>query len=57
MGEETVKAKKAFGHFALRHHTQVKHCHCVSATLSGKTFRAAVEEANQIITFCGINAH
>jgi hypothetical protein len=56
-GEDTNKVKKAFKHFASRHHVKVKHYHCSNRIFACKKFRATSEKADQTIIFWGVNAH
>jgi hypothetical protein len=46
-GEDTIKVKTAFEHFASRHHVKVKHYHCGNGIFSGKKFRAAGSQGSQ----------
>jgi hypothetical protein len=55
--KHTLEAKAAFERFAARHHVKIQHYHCDNGIFASKKFRAAVEKANQTITFCGVNAH
>jgi hypothetical protein len=54
---DTVLAKIAFEQFASSHNVQVKHYHCDNGIFAAKVFRDAVTQANQTISFCGVNAH
>ncbi len=54
---DTIVAKEAFERFASRHNVKIKHYHCDNGIFASKKFRAAVEDANQTMTFCAVNAH
>jgi hypothetical protein len=54
---DTIVAKEAFERFASRHNVKIKHYHCDNGIFASKKFRTAVEDANQTMTFCAVNAH
>jgi hypothetical protein len=53
----TVDAKQAFERFAARHGVQFKHYHCDNGRFADTLFCAACGSQNQMLTFCGVNAH
>ena len=55
--EETVAAKLAFERFAEQHGVRILHYHCDNGRFADNDFKAACEQAQQRITFCGVNAH
>jgi hypothetical protein len=55
--KDTLEAKQAFERFASRHNVVVRHYHCDNGIFASEKFRAAVDQSNQTLTFCGVNAH
>ena len=55
--EETVAAKLAFERFAEQHGVRILHYHCDNGRFADNDFKSACEQAQQRITFCGVNAH
>ena len=55
--DETLEAKLAFERFASKFKVQVKSYQANNGRFAENKFMAAVKEAGQTITFCGVNAH
>jgi hypothetical protein len=54
---ETLEAKKAFERFALRHGVQVSQYQADNGRFAETVFLEHVRQAQQTITYCGVNAH
>jgi hypothetical protein len=54
---ETIKAKQAFEAFAHTYGVRIQHCRTDNGRFSDNAFRTSVEENQQTISFCGVNAH
>lgn len=54
---ETLMAKEAFEKSAEVHGVQIKRYHADNSCFKEKTFRQAVFDAKQTITYCGVYAH
>jgi hypothetical protein len=55
--EETLAAKRAFETFAAEHGVKILHYHCDNGCFQDNAFRQACHDAQQQLTFCGVNAH
>ncbi|MEM7283838.1 MAG: reverse transcriptase domain-containing protein, partial [Pseudomonadota bacterium] len=55
--DTTVKAKSAFERLASSHGVHISHYHADNGLFDTKTFRDAIQKANQTLSFCGVNAH
>ncbi len=55
--EETVKAKTAFEAFAHSHGIRIQHYHADNGRFADNAFHKSIEEHQQTISFCGVNAH
>ena len=55
--EDTVKAKQAFEKHASTYGVKVQHYHADNGRFADNMFMKAIEEQQQSITFCGVNAH
>ena len=55
--EDTVKAKQAFEHYAASYGVGILHYHADNGRFADKLFLQSVEDQQQTITFCGVNAH
>ncbi|KAI2498353.1 hypothetical protein MHU86_16164 [Fragilaria crotonensis] len=55
--DETLEAKLAFERYASKFKVQVKSYQADNGRFAENKFMAAVKEAGQTITFCGVNAH
>ena len=55
--EETIAAKRAFERFADEHGVKIQHYHCDNGRFADNEFKNACDQANQGLTFCGVNAH
>jgi hypothetical protein len=55
--DETIKAKRAFEQFAADHGVKIAHYHCNNGRFKDSAFMQACEDAQQRLTFCGVNAH
>ena len=55
--EETMAAKRAFEIFAHQHGVRILHYHADNGRFADNAFKSACEQANQQLTFCGVNAH
>ena len=55
--DETLEAKLAFERFASKFKVPVKSYQADNGRFAENKFMAAVKEAGQTITFCGVNAH
>ena len=53
----TTAAKEAFDHILSTHGVRVKHHHGANGLFDTEVFQASIKQANQILSFCGINAH
>jgi hypothetical protein len=54
---ETMKAKQAFEAFAHTHGVRVQHYHADNGRFADNAFRNSIQENQQTISFCGVNAH
>lgn len=54
---DTVAAKKAFETFVNKHNVIVKHYHADNERFSDNVFLQDVQEHNQSISVCAVNAH
>ena len=55
--EETVQAKRAFEAFAGTHGITIRHYHADNGCFQDRAFRESIEQAQQMLSFCGVNAH
>jgi len=55
--DETIKAKQAFEAFAHTHGVRIQHYHSDNGRFADNAFRTSIEENQQTISFCGVNAH
>jgi len=55
--EETVQAKHAFETFVTSHGVTIKHYHTDNRCFQDNAFREAILQAQQGLSFCGVNAH
>jgi hypothetical protein len=55
--EESVKAKRTFKQFAVKHGITIRHYHCNNGCFADIAFKQACQERNQQLTFCSVNAH
>ena len=55
--EATVAAKEAFERLAGSYNVLIKHYHCDNGLFDTVAFKASIIQANQTISFCGVNAH
>ncbi len=55
--DETLEAKLAFERYASKFKVQVKSYQADNGRFAENKFIAAIKEAGQTITFCGVNAH
>jgi hypothetical protein len=55
--EETIEAKRAFGHFAKQHSVRILHYHCDNGQFADITFQNSCSAKGQRLTFCRVNAH
>ena len=55
--DETLEAKLAFERYASKFQVQVKSYQADNGRFAENKFMAAIKEAGQTITFCGVNAH
>ena len=54
---ETLKAKKAFELFASKRGVKVRHYHADNGRFVDNAWKEGLEQENQGITYCGVNAH
>jgi hypothetical protein len=54
---ETLAAKGAFETFAAEHGVRIQHYHCDNGRFHDNAFKKACHDAQQQLTFCGVNAH
>jgi len=54
---ETLAAKRAFETFAAEHGVKILHYHCDNGCFHDNAFKQACHDAQQQLTFCGVNAH
>ena len=54
---ETLGAKHAFETFAAEHGMKILHYHCDNGRFHDNAFKQACHDAQQQLTFCGVNAH
>jgi hypothetical protein len=54
---ETIEAKRAFETFAAEHGVRIQHYHCNNGRFFDNAFKQACHDAQQQLTFCGVNAH
>jgi len=57
MSKEMVQVKQAFEVYAKSHEVLRHHYHADNRCFQGNAFRNAVEQAQQTLSFCGVNAH
>ena len=55
--DETVEAKLAFEAFARDHGVNVQHYHADNGRFADNLFMKSIQDSNQTITFCSVNAH
>ena len=55
--EEMMAAKRAFEIFANQHGVRILHYHADNGRFADNAFKSACKQANQQLTFCGVNAH
>ena len=55
--DETLKAKAAFEAYARSLRVKIRHYHADNGRFTDKDFKTAIEDAGQIISYCGVNAH
>ena len=55
--DETIKAKHTFKQFAADHGIKILHYHCDNGRFADNAFKQACKDAQQQLTFCGMNAH
>ena len=55
--EETLAAKQAYEHLAATHEVTIRRYHANNGRFAEKAFRAAVDDVNQSISYCGEGAH
>ena len=56
-GESTVLAKQAFERLSRSYDVNILHYHCDNGLFDTKVFKQSIQESNQTISFCGVNAH
>ena len=56
-GEETLQAKITFERFSSKCGVRVTHYHADNGRFADKLFREHALVSNQLMTFCGVNAH
>jgi hypothetical protein len=54
---ETLATKRAFETFAAEHGVKILHYHCNNGRFQDNAFKQACHDAQQQLTFCGVNAH
>ena len=55
--EETIEAKRAFETFAAEYGVRIQHYHCDNGRFQDNAFKQACHDAQQQLTFSGVNAH
>ena len=55
--DETLAAKQAYKRLAATHEVTIWRYHSDNGRFVKKAFRAAVDDANQSISYCGVGAH
>jgi hypothetical protein len=55
--EETLAAKRAFEVFANEHGVRILHYHADNSHFADNAFKDSCNQAQQKLTFCGVNAH
>jgi hypothetical protein len=55
--EEMVQAKEAFERYVKLHQVVIRHYHADNGIFAEAEFVQSMEQANQTISFCGVNAH
>jgi hypothetical protein len=55
--DDTVKAKKALENYAATYNVKVLHYHADNGHFADNAFCQDLQDNNQSITFCGVNAH
>jgi hypothetical protein len=53
----TVAAKQAFERILHSHGVTARHFHADNGLFDTKLFKSSIEQANQTLSFCGVNAH
>jgi hypothetical protein len=53
----TVAAKQAFERILHSHGVTARHYHADNGLFDTKLFKSSIEQANQTLSFCGVNAH
>jgi hypothetical protein len=54
---ETLAAKRPFETFAAKHGVRIQHYYCNNGRYYNNAFKQACHDAQQQLTFCGVNAH
>ena len=54
---ETVRGKEVFERIAPSYDVNTRHYHCDNGIFNSKLFHNPIRRSNQIISFCGVNAH
>jgi hypothetical protein len=57
LSDEMVAAKLTFEQFAEQHGITIQHYHCNNGRFADNDSKSACKQAQQRLTFCGINAH
>ena len=55
--DETLADKQAYKRLAATHEVTIRRYHADNGHFSKKAFRAAVNDTNQSISYCGVGAH
>ena len=55
--QETVEGKIGFEKYSQTYGVKVKHYHAKNGVFADNLFKQAVLEENQMLSFCGVNAH
>ena len=55
--DKTLAAKRAYGSLAATHEVTIQRYHTDNGRFAKKYFRAAVDDANQSISYCGVGTH
>ena len=55
--EKTLAAKRAYKLLAATHEVAIRRYHANNGRFSKNAFRAAVDDANQLISYIGVGAH
>ena len=56
-GEEAVRAKQVFDHLASSYDINIHRYHCDNGLFDTNIFKDSIQKSNQVIYFCGVNAH